>query len=84
MFKRLFTDHPASVDESYFEHFRFAVKFGLRMMGGGIGAMVHALIPGLCQSTGSNTIRTLNDSVARHREAKRAAIRERNSSDYII
>ncbi|MFC4293056.1 DUF6356 family protein [Sphingorhabdus arenilitoris] len=84
MFKRLFIDHPKTVDESYLEHFRFAAKFGLRMIWGGMGAVVHAIIPGLCKSTGSSTIRKLNDSVVEQREAKRKANGEMHSIEYII
>jgi len=60
MFRRLFLDHPASVDESYGEHFRVAAGFGWAMLRGALGAFVHALIPALCQRTGSNTVKTLH------------------------
>ena len=42
MFARLFTDHPASVGESYAEHFGVAGRFGAKMIVGGVGAVVHA------------------------------------------
>ena len=34
MFKRLFVDHPRSVDENYLEHFRVASRFGVTMIWG--------------------------------------------------
>ena len=45
MFGRLFLDHPRSVDESYFEHLLFAGGFALRLVGAGMAALIHALIP---------------------------------------
>lgn len=60
MLQRLFMDHPSSVDETYFEHFRFALTFaGLLLLAGG-AALVHALIPGLCQKTASTIINRLH------------------------
>ena len=45
MFRRLFLDHPATVGESYAEHFGVASRFGLTMIKGGLGALVHAVVP---------------------------------------
>jgi hypothetical protein len=52
----LFTDHPASLDETYFEHLRFALSVGTNLILAGIAAMVHALVPCLCQTTASRAI----------------------------
>ena len=52
----LFTAHPHSVGESYGEHFCFASRFGLRMLAGGLAAVVHGLLPFLFETTGSRTI----------------------------
>ena len=56
MFGRLFMDHPRSVGESYFEHLLFAGGFVLRLLGAGLAALVHALIPCLFEKTASNMI----------------------------
>ncbi len=45
MFRKLFLDHPAEVGESYREHFGVASSFGVIMIIGGLGAIVHAFIP---------------------------------------
>lgn len=58
---RAFTDHPASVGESYSEHLAQAACFGFRMIGAGIACLVHALLPFLFQRTGSAAIAELND-----------------------
>jgi len=60
MIRRLFLNHPASVNESYGEHFRVAAGFGWTMLIGALGAFVHALVPALCQRTGSNTVKQLH------------------------
>lgn len=53
MFRRIFLDHPASVDESYFEHFFFALRFsGMLFLAAG-AALVHALIPCFFEKTAS-------------------------------
>jgi len=73
MIRRLFIDHPASVDESYSEHFRVASGFGWAMLVGALGAFTHALIPALCQRTGSNTVKRLHARLTRdpQRDGKR-------------
>ena len=58
--RRLFTDHPRSVGESYPEHARQATRFGLRLLGSGLACLVHALIPALCRTTGSDSIERLH------------------------
>ena len=56
MFGRLFMDHPRSIGESYFEHLLFAGGFALRLLGAGLAALVHALIPCFFEKTASNMI----------------------------
>jgi hypothetical protein len=56
-----FTHHPASVGESYGQHFIHAGGFGLSMIGGGLACLVHAILPFLCEKTGSQIIRRLHD-----------------------
>ena len=68
---RLFKDHPASVDETYGQHFVAAAGFGFRMIWGGIVCLVHALIPGVCCTKGSEMISELHDQMVTNR--RRAA-----------
>ncbi len=60
MIRRIFLDHPASVDESYGEHFRVAAGFGMVMLAGGLGALIHAFVPSLCTRTGSKAVKRLH------------------------
>lgn len=54
-------DHLHMVKESYWQHMAFAVPFCLRMIGGGIGGLIHAFIPALFQLTASTTVKTLHE-----------------------
>lgn len=67
MFKRLFTAHPASVEETYGEHFRVAGRFGGRLLLAGLACLVHAALPFLFEKTGSNAIRELHRDMVTHR-----------------
>lgn len=67
MFSRLFLDHPRSMGESYFEHQRVAASFALRLFAASLACAVHALIPGLCVSTGSRAVADLNERLVVNR-----------------
>ena len=60
MFDRLFTAHPRAAHESYLQHQRVALSFALPLLGAGLAALVHAIVPGLCQTRAGDTIRRLN------------------------
>lgn len=69
-----FTDHPASVGETYTEHMHTAAWFGWRMLVGSLACFVHALLPFLFTRTGSATIAQLHDRMVVNRvRAERAA-----------
>ncbi|MEO5494359.1 MAG: DUF6356 family protein [Sphingomonas sp.] len=59
MIDRYFLSHPRSVGETYPEHAATAFGFGVRMIGGGLAAIVHGIFPSLCTRTASNTVKTL-------------------------
>ena len=84
MFKRLFIDHPKSVDENYVEHFAVAGKFGITMIWGGLCALVHAVVPGLCITTGSRTIERLNAIMVIQRRAKGQDVSQMLTVDWVI
>jgi hypothetical protein len=54
--KKLFTDHPESVGETYFEHFKYAFMFGFNMTIAGLACMLHAIFPFFFACTGSNML----------------------------
>ncbi len=59
MIDRIFLAHPRSVGESYGQHFRTAMGFGVQMVAGGVACIAHAFVPALCERTGSNTVKRL-------------------------
>ena len=65
---RAFTEHPASVGETYFGHLAQACGFGLRMIGSGLACVLHGLLPFLCKTTGSDAMSCLHAEL----EARRA------------
>ena len=56
MFNRIFLNHPRSVDENYAEHAVFAGGFAFKLLGAGLAALVHAIIPCLFEKTASKMI----------------------------
>jgi hypothetical protein len=64
-----FTEHPASVGESYTTHFRHAAGFSISMLRGGLACMVHAVFPFLCTKTGSGIVAQLNTRMITNRHA---------------
>jgi hypothetical protein len=69
MFRR-FTDHPATVDETYLQHMTMAFGFGGRMLLGALACFVHGLFPWMCLSRGSDTVRSLHQRMVSHRVAR--------------
>ena len=84
MIRRLFTDHPAAVGESYARHFGVASRFGLTMIAGGAACLVHAVFPALFQTTGSGTVTRLHRRMVAARAAARADTTQMLTVDYVI
>jgi hypothetical protein len=62
-----FTEHPASVNESYTEHLGTAWSFAFQMIGAGFACLLHGLFPFLFVTTGSSTIRDLHERMVTNR-----------------
>lgn len=60
MFRRLFLSHPRQAGESYFQHRRVALSFALPLLGAGLPAIAHAVVPGPCERTAGDIIRRLH------------------------
>ena len=52
-------EHLDSAKESYYQHFKIAIKIGLTMILGGFQAIFHALIPGILKTSASDKIKKL-------------------------
>jgi hypothetical protein len=57
--KRLFTEHPDAVGESYVEHMGVALSFAGPLAVAALAALVHAFLPFLCVTTASTTVKRL-------------------------
>jgi len=84
MFRRLFRDHPATVGESYVEHFGVAGRFGMTMIKGGLGALVHAFVPALCKTRGSDMVAELHRQMVLKRGAVAADQTQMKTVEFII
>ena len=51
--------HLRSCNESYFKHLLFAGRTGATMIAAGLACMAHGILPGLFETTGSRTIKSL-------------------------
>ena len=70
-----FTEHPASVGETYLEHLAMALSFAVPMMLGALACLVHAIFPFLLVQSGSSAIATLHDRMVINRASPRQAER---------
>lgn len=68
--RRLFTEHPASVGETYVQHLGQASSFGSRMVVAGLCCLVHGLLPFLFVRTGSNAVTKLHDRMVVNRSRR--------------
>ena len=51
--------HLTASGETYLEHMRFAMTVGTMAIGAGLACVLHAVIPGLCQTSCSRTVADL-------------------------
>jgi hypothetical protein len=72
-----FTEHPATVGETYGEHFLAAMGFSFAMLRGAICCALHAVFPFLCVSSGSEAICELHERLV----AKRNRMRDQRSAE---
>lgn len=59
----IFTKHPHSVNETYVEHMKIALKYGIKMVLGGIACMIHAIFPFLFETTATSVAQEVVDHV---------------------
>ncbi|MGI9596720.1 MAG: DUF6356 family protein [Acidimicrobiales bacterium] len=71
-FRKAFIDHPASVEETYFEHFGVAMHYARELAGASAKAMMHALVPGMCCTSASDKIKQLHGEVTTGHRAELA------------
>ena len=62
-----FQQHPRDVGETYWEHFRHALWFASRLFVAFGACLVHAIVPFLFTSTGSEIISNLYSKMVQNR-----------------
>ena len=65
--KRKFTEHPATVGETYGQHFVSAMGFSLAMLKAAFCCAVHAMFPWCFEKTGSDCIEGLYERMVQNR-----------------
>ena len=70
MLSRLFTEHPASVGETYFQHLISAGSFTVRLVLAAGACLVHAVLPFMFEKTGSRIITDLHQRMVTHRDRR--------------
>ncbi|MEO1038562.1 MAG: DUF6356 family protein [Pseudomonadota bacterium] len=73
MIKRAFTEHPATVGETYGGHMGQAFSFGFAMIGAGLCCLLHGIFPFLFERTGSRCIENLHHRMVTHRDRRKSA-----------
>ncbi len=64
---RIFSEHPAKVGESYFEHMVFAFRFSGRLLRASMAALLHGFVPCLCETTASQSILDMHAEISARR-----------------
>ena len=58
-------DHPATVNETYFEHMFFAARMSGRLFKAGAAALLHSIVPGWCETTASREICAMHEEITK-------------------
>lgn len=83
MATHLFTDHPASVGETYLGHMGQAFSFGFCMLAAGMACLLHGIFPFLFVRTGSVAICRLHERMVTHRD-RRSAAKTNATADTVV
>lgn len=62
-----FTEHPATVGETYGQHFVTAMGFSLSLLRAAYCCGLHAVFPFICEKTGSQCIEGLYERMVTNR-----------------
>ena len=66
-----FTDHPASVDETYTEHMAMALSFAGPLFLAALCALVHAFLPFVFEKSSSKIVTRLYERMVANRNVKK-------------
>lgn len=68
-FLRTCRDHPAQVNESYWQHMKFAAKMSGRLFKASAAAMLHSVVPACCETTASREICAMHEEISKRNSA---------------
>ncbi len=81
MARRLFVEHPRSLGLGWAEHGSGAVRIGAELIGAGLAAIVHAVVPSWFTETAGRSVTRIYD----HIQSRKAAAENPNDwPDYEI
>ena len=78
---RLFAEHPRSLGLSWAGHGAGAVKIGFQLIGAGVAALVHAVVPGWFSETAG---RRVTETYHYIQKIRAGSAKPENWSDYDI
>ena len=61
--KKIFTEHPHSIGETYFDHLICAAGYGLKMIFAGFAVIIHSVFPFLFETTASDLAKEITGDV---------------------
>ncbi len=67
---KIFTKHPKSLGESYWQHFAKAVKFSYKMLLASVACFIHAWLPFLFETTATDLAKEIVDCNEERKRAK--------------
>jgi hypothetical protein len=67
VFDRLFLEHPRSLGMSWAGHGTGAFKVGAQLIGAGLAAIIHGVVPGIFGETASGTVTRVYEHIQRTR-----------------
>lgn len=67
MFFRIFRAHPAAVGESYLGHMGVAFGIAGRLFRAAAAALLHGIVPALCETTASTAVLGMADEMRQRR-----------------
>jgi hypothetical protein len=79
-----FTAHPATVGETYGEHFAAAMGFSLGLLKASLCCALHAVFPFLCERSGSRCIEQLHERMVQKRSRIAGRSPQRHSETAVI
>ena len=65
-----FREHPASVGETYVEHFGVAMSFGFSLTKAGLACLIHAVLPFVFTTYARRAVAELHGRIVAHRDRR--------------